>query len=373
MDLLGGYGSDGDSSDEETAVQAVIPPTASLVKDGKRRGSSGVESKKGKRIVSLHSVLPRHIAEQLTRSSGADVDSDDEEENRPTPKKSMATRNESRDAELASLLSDLHAAPTTNLLLKPAVSNKEAQPPTRLGLDLLRVETKTTTTTTAAGATTTTTTTTSGAQQTRNAPKPKQASPCGTHDDSPLVGTGRHLKRPKINAAPRVTVVASRSSEGTTGQGGEKDLVVGPAALGVNNSQTRPVGYVDDDDNDNKLVDSRRAKKRSRQEMEKALRAGNFSALDGYTTQSIQPAANVYMAPQEESAAATGLGIRVAPVRMYDTKAGGDVIGAKISGKAKSKNQINFLMASAAAFEMNQSQAQRLKSHRVSAKRKYGW
>ena len=82
---------------------------------------------------------------------------------------------------------------------------------------------------------------------------------------------------------------------------------------------------------------------------------------------------NAYVLDQPTSSTQNKSGVRIAPVAMYDTKAGKDVLGAGVSGKAKSKNQINFLMASAAAYEANEAQKTRVKVQRANAKRKYGW
>jgi hypothetical protein len=121
-------------------------------------------------------------------------------------------------------------------------------------------------------------------------------------------------------------------------------------------------------------VDPRLAKKRSRREIEKALRSGDLDAVDGSVEfQTLDSESSVYVLDLPSTTTQNRSGVRIAPVAMYDTKAGKDVLGAGVSGKAKSKNQINFLMASAAAFEANEAQKTRVKTQRANAKRKYGW
>mmetsp|Transcript_32634 Transcript_32634/g.37128 ORF Transcript_32634/g.37128 Transcript_32634/m.37128 type:complete len:119 (+) Transcript_32634:604-960(+) len=112
----------------------------------------------------------------------------------------------------------------------------------------------------------------------------------------------------------------------------------------------------------------------SRRDMEKALRAGRLNIIDNYDkTCNINAAAGNYVCEKDRHNKTVGDRIRVAPVAMYDTKARKDVLGASITGKARGKNQINFLMASAANFEENQTSRERASKYRVNAKRKYGW
>jgi hypothetical protein len=80
--------------------------------------------------------------------------------------------------------------------------------------------------------------------------------------------------------------------------------------------------------------------------------------------------------PQEETYAVPSSGaVRVAPVRMYDPKAGTDVVQADVTGKQRGKHQINQLLASAANLELQRARATGtgVKSKRADAKRKYGW
>jgi hypothetical protein len=121
-------------------------------------------------------------------------------------------------------------------------------------------------------------------------------------------------------------------------------------------------------------MDSHLSKKRSRREIEKALRSGDLDSVgDSVNVYTLDGASNVYAPEKEAFTTQKGSGVRIAPVAMYDTKAGKDVLGAGVSGKAKGKNQINYLMVSAAAFEANEAQKTKVKTQRANAKRKYGW
>jgi hypothetical protein len=120
---------------------------------------------------------------------------------------------------------------------------------------------------------------------------------------------------------------------------------------------------------------ARLAKRKSRREMEKALRAGNLQALEGVTT-TVEAQALAY-APREETYRVPSFGItKVAPVGMYDPKAGSDVMQAGATGKQRGKHQINALLASAASLELQRARAIGTsggKGKRADAKRKYGW
>ena len=73
-------------------------------------------------------------------------------------------------------------------------------------------------------------------------------------------------------------------------------------------------------------------------------------------------------------------------IAMYDPQSGGDVKGLGVTGKHRSKHQINQLMASAISLEAHRASEAELarfglggggevgsKGSRADAKRKYGW
>ena len=103
MDLLGGYDSNSDSSQEETPA---VPKKAKL--------SAPAISKKGKRLLKLQAVLPEHIWNQLSGGAQADgeLDSEEEEEEedarRQKKKSSDALPHHQASQEISSFLCSLH-------------------------------------------------------------------------------------------------------------------------------------------------------------------------------------------------------------------------------------------------------------------------
>jgi hypothetical protein len=121
-----------------------------------------------------------------------------------------------------------------------------------------------------------------------------------------------------------------------------------------------------------------RSKKRSRQDMQKALRSGNFTALDETSgdvnvVETTQP---VYQPQEETYQVDTSNVVKVAPVQMYDPSKGTDVTAASVTSKQRSKHQINQLLANAASLELQRARNMgggTTHSKRADAKRKYGW
>jgi hypothetical protein len=116
------------------------------------------------------------------------------------------------------------------------------------------------------------------------------------------------------------------------------------------------------------------SRKRSRKEMERALRHGNLDAvMDDSQFVSLEQSQPDSYTPQPETYAVPQYGIRVAATAMYDPSQGAAVTGVK---KGRGKNQINHLMASAANLELQrarQGNSNIGKMHRANAKQKYGW
>ena len=140
-------------------------------------------------------------------------------------------------------------------------------------------------------------------------------------------------------------------------------------------------------------------KKRSRQELERALRQGNVHVLQDPSlslafqvdVHSLQQADPAEYAPNSETANEEALrqsqqhGIRVGPTLMYDASTGaaekfvaGADGGPRLKGRGK--NQIHHVVAAAAQLEMQRAR-QNLpgassssgSTHRANAKAKYGW
>jgi hypothetical protein len=145
------------------------------------------------------------------------------------------------------------------------------------------------------------------------------------------------------------------------------------------------------------------SKKRRRQEIEKELRSGNVAIVEGTTTTQVQGAHPTQYQPATMDRLETpGLGIAVVPTLRYDPSRGEtvSVVGRTTADGApttmrsgRGKNQINVLLANAAALQQRRQQQQEIaaslqqqqggaasappvnpgKAHRAKAKQKYGW
>ena len=134
--------------------------------------------------------------------------------------------------------------------------------------------------------------------------------------------------------------------------------------------------------------------RKQRREEEHLLRSGAFQKSSTTTTNIHQPCPTEF-APTAHAAAiasnaarrqgiAAGGGGSVRNIAMYDPKSGTDVKGLGVTGKHRSKHQINQLMASAISLEAHRASEAELarlgmggskgaNSSRADAKRKYGW
>ena len=303
-------------------------------------------------------MLPSHILEQLTRGSAEYDDSDDEQAVSTTAKPSNHGTVKHQDSGISSFLSDLNAAPTTNLIGGKTTMEKTIKQET-LGSAFLTSETVVV----------------SRSKLSEvvdiHGSNNKHMVVETVHKDDDDDDTQVHTEIPKKQKnesrafAPRASVPRPTAAL----RPAAPPNVYTPLSTAPTAQPQEPVTE-QPTPNDPSRLD----KKRSRKEMEKALRSGNFSGISGDNVQTLDATADVstYIAPATQEAPRHN--VKVAPVRMYDTKAGADVLGASVSSKAKGKNQVNHLMAAAAAFELKESQGMfQVKSHKANAKRKYGW
>ena len=350
MDLLAGYGSEDSSEDEgkapTTATSKPVVEAVAIV------GPSPI-TKRGKKLVSLHAVLPPQILEQLTASNAGNAS---DEEDQPGPRTATVEHGESAnthhkyhgaDEGLSSLLSELGSVATKGNPQPP-------QKPEKMGQAFMH-------------------TTTVIKKQADKAVVDIHAREVETIDEKDEneeepedFSAKQATRRPNVNAAPSNRAQQQQDIRAPPHQNSVPTLP--PQAPETYQQASYPFeGEVEP-------TSDHVARKSSRKEIEKALRSGNLAAIDNFDDIQKLNAESIVYIPQEETfMAPKGSGIRVAPVAMYDTKAGKDILGASVSGKARGKNQINALMASAAAFQANQVQQQKVKSHRADAKRKYGW
>jgi hypothetical protein len=114
--------------------------------------------------------------------------------------------------------------------------------------------------------------------------------------------------------------------------------------------------------------------------MEQLLRSGttNFADIEGDIQLQGEDPAQYIPAEQHENYQSHGL--RVVPTSRYEVGTGINTASTDITGKQRSKHQLNSLLASAASLESQRmrnpasgSSNSAATSHRASAKRKYGW
>ena len=125
-------------------------------------------------------------------------------------------------------------------------------------------------------------------------------------------------------------------------------------------------------------------KKMSKRELQKALRQGNFDAINSANiTQNID--SSNYAAPSENDLLATASTsnpssseFKTGGLQMYVPSEGSSVATGGVSSKQRGKHQIHSLVASARKLEADRARLGAMgmggkKSNRVDAKRKYGW
>ena len=115
--------------------------------------------------------------------------------------------------------------------------------------------------------------------------------------------------------------------------------------------------------------------------MEQMLRAGRLDEVQG--DHELQGVAHIYNAPSEygsssgAAAAAAVDSIRVVPTGAYDPATGTTSTSRDVTGTQKNKNQLNSLLANAAALENHRMQiggtSNTANAYKATAKRKYGW
>ena len=393
MDLLGNYSSSDDDDDSSSASErSKSPPTPIVKKSSLQPGTRPAAipspkkpaavkgnaktagTRRGKKLISLHSVLPAHVLEQLTKSetAGSFEDSSDEEEetgNSSSKAKSEAkgkAKSASKDEGIASFLSALGSAKTNGMLQ----SKKKigAQDSGKLGAAFVSVT-----------STTTTRTKKDGTQSSTTVVNERSATP--THQGESNTGSPSHYK--PLSLSPRTAfhpfrtagVAAAPPVPGQAPSAAAAARIAAPpqpvAPAQPPTTTTAPAAFPDLD------LDMQSGNSRSKKrQLQKALRAGNMDqvlAAGGNVTnvEQVDPTAFV---PAPETYAVPQNGVRVVATQMYNPKVGGDVQVNAGSGRARGKNQINQLMASAANFELQQARSgQKTSNQRAGAKRKYGW
>ena len=417
MDLLKGYGSDdssSSSSDDEknnAKVDSVAPATTAAAPPKVASGSQKTKrGGGGKRILSLGAVLPPEIFDRLTRPpdeddssasssfDGADVGNKDN--NGGAQSKSMKKRkrysdnhNEPPDnsksgagdrTELNSLLNELRSTPMHVSTKKSAskdggLKKEDNGKGGKLGMAFMSV-------------TSSTRTSNKGNDEVVDIHAARQsAQPKYEQKISKEVGERKAppMKFSRLSAAAPVVPQYSQASMP------EYPVASSQAPENMNDIGASVTTASGADEAQSYMQRSRK----QRRDEERALRSGQAFRNKNSTTAATeihQPSPTEF-APTAHAAAvasnaarvrgiAAGGGGSVKNIAMYDPSSGGDLKGLGVTGKHRSKHQINQLMASAISLEAHRASETELarfgaggggsgkgSSSRADAKRKYGW
>jgi hypothetical protein len=363
MDLLSGYGS---SSDEEETGTATATAAQVAENDSKVMTSSmriqpetltSKSQRKGRKILSLAAVLPQHIVDQLMKSQvqgDGDNSSDEEDEKRAATgtAKQAVTHSGARDQGISSLLSELSAARPSTGSVTTGSKKKESTPQReRMGAAFLQKRSVVV----------------DAENEVRDIHRKEEES--YVQEPSTEQETSSTVPPPPTPAVSSFRRAAAPSVR-----------IKNPAPV-VTAAPVAPPQFSQQQQDELPPPDDRAARKRSRREMERALRRGDFSAaLQGNEhVASVDQAQPDAFTPEPETYAIPQHGIKVVPTAMYDPSAGVATAVAPGAGKGRGKNQIHHLMASAATLELQRARglgpsgASAGKAHRANAKHKYGW
>ena len=413
MDLLGGYGSSSDESDSPATATATAIPIATAAPKPKTETASTstaftataaatATTRRGKKILSLAAVLPQHILDQLTQSQvkgrgsnnnnddSSSSSSDDDDSNRGHDydtkqhasitskslhqKKAAAGSSSTsapviKDQGLFNLLSALNAAPTQGLVAKPKEQVASHVKMERMGAAFL--------------SSSITTNNGSGEEVVRDIHNNNNNNNIGNAavQAAPLTMQTVAAVAPRraVSVAvprPNPTTAFTKQPAAAPPVGAHQDASSLYSMPGAPDAATASASL--------HPQQQQQSRKRSRKDMERALRQGNMAAVDnhaGLRIELVEQAQPDQYQPTEESYAVPAHGVKVTATAMYDPSQGQAVVGSSSVDATKGKNQINQLMANAANLEMQRArgigsgagaQAQG-KTHRANAKHKYGW
>ena len=406
MDLLQGYGSSSEGSDNDSVLSSGLqtspPPEKKHVvaKSADKPDGNSATTKRGKRILSLGAVLPPDIFDRLTRPAGEDSSSsssDDEDDKRAGSKKrKRATKGQEVDndatntnvttngadrTELNSFLSELRSTPMEQK--NGDTKSKKNNPPPKNKSDKLGMAFMCYTET----------------KHDKNevvdvhAAKPLVAPKRNTVDDAPA----QPQRKTTATSFSRISTAAPVQYPAATNYEHHYPQQVQHTSAEANAntvSNTSPVQHTYNNNNpaNNAMTKSRK----QRREEERALRSGAAFQNPAATTEIYQPSPTEF-APTAHAAAIASRAARhrgignvgggggsgsMKNIAMYDPQAGGDVKGLGITGKHRSKHQINSLMANAISLEAHRAAEAELTrlggggqkgNSRADAKQKYGW
>ncbi|KAL7553512.1 hypothetical protein ACHAWF_016804, partial [Thalassiosira exigua] len=430
MDLLKGYGSDdssaasssssashhGDNTSSAPVVEAPEATPAATAEAAKGRPKPQRTKTGGRRILSLGAVLPPEILDRLTRPPGEDDSSTSSFEgdargngSGAKPMKRKRTSNDDNHQpesskgssgnreDLNSLLNDLRSAPLhvskkktskngTSQTTKDVSGASTAKEDGKLGMAFMSY--------------TSSTTTSKKSHEVVDVHASKksvsQAGRSSTSGPTPPT-TSSVPSFSRMSAAAPVVPSYSRSAPQYPHASSMPEYPVDTQAEMEEESSLNTAPVSVDAASYNNYGSMSNKSRRQRREEERALRSGKAFREDSSAasaTEIHQPSPTEY-APTAHAAAIASRAARlrgasggggggVKNIAMYDPQSGTDVKGLGVSGKHRSKHQINQLMASAMSLEAHRASEAELarfgmgggtggKGSRADAKRKYGW
>ena len=455
MDLLGGYGSsgsDGSDSDDDSSVQSAtgpaLPPAPAAApaaapsttapKAGGPGGTGGGISKKGRRLLSLGAVLPPEIFDRLTREQGGgggdssdsdaseyggnggndDGGSDNQKKKRSLKRQKGATNTAasvsarsdvgSTPGEMGDFLRELRSAPSVGpgeggqkVAASATSASNEPKEKEKLGMAFMSVMTTVTSKkdvgvedihagrpSVGAGAASSSA---SGDDLKKPAadPSPSSTAPTPAPAPVPMVPTMRRAAAPVV-AVPRPGLTAAPTVHGAAYAPQQQQYQQQQQQYQYQNQQQQ---HQHAQQHQQAAMGAQQSRKKSRKDLERSLRAGNFDALgddarattvhqDDLDYGAYAPTETDLSEAAARTAAANAAKAGAAGLRMCDPSAGGEVdVGGEVSQKHRSKHQINQLVAKAAVLEAHRAggvgpSGQRTvkgSNSRADAKRKYGW
>jgi hypothetical protein len=309
-------------------------------------------ARKARKLLSLAAVLPPSILEELTQQRGNDDDSSDDDDDDDDDRLETKSRPVSKDG-ISNLLAELQAVrPGIHLLPSSKVQGRST---TDLGTAFLQ-----------------TTTVVQKGNKVRNIHHEDYTN--GNDGETELPIRAPHVVkrlstvRPVIQSSAPIVAIESTVRpiiEAAPAIVMESTASIVPQRSAISISETNRTESTQPNDDTNR--------KRSRRGKEKALRNGDFQALQ--VTHYVEQANPDAYVPDPETYAVPQHGIKVVPTAMYDPKAGTATNLA--AGKGRGKNQIHHLMASAANLELQRARGMagtsNASNHRANAKQKYGW
>lgn len=438
MDLLKGYGSDDSSASSSssstaggknthTTVTASVagagapPPKPLLPKPTKsKRG--------GKRILSLGAVLPPEIFDRLTRPPEDDDSSTSSyegagaggaaaskkrkrlaDDHGPAESHNSTTKGGGDRSELNSLLSELRSTPlhvtatkTTKVGEKPETKPSASDDGGRLGMAFMSY--------------TTTTKTKKNDNEVVDVhavhPVKRPAAKPSVEEKSmqqPLNEEGENTAKPappaaaamptfsRLSAAAPVSLARNIPQYPQASSSSVPEYSAADSRSSYAAEDAPSFGHSSGHYNDSSGGAAAPKSRKQRREEERALRSGQaiHSATEIYQPSPTEFAPTAHAAAIASKAARLrgaasgggggGGGGGVGNIAMYDPKSGTDVKGMGVTGKHRSKHQINQLMASAISLEAHRASEAELarfgmgsgagsgKANRADGKKKYGW